>query len=99
MLGVPVSTTIEIESTALGAGLIALVCAGRFHSLDEAVSACVQLGRPYDPDPARTQMYLDFFGVYRSLYEQLRGLFIEREHLIARHREVLRTKPTQTENL
>jgi xylulokinase len=99
MLGVPVSTTVEIESTALGAGLIALVCAGRFHSLDEAVTACVQLGRPYDPDPARTQMYIDFFGVYRSLYEQLRGLFVEREHLIARHREVLRTKPTQTENL
>jgi sugar (pentulose or hexulose) kinase len=99
MLGVPVATTVEIESTALGAGLIALVCAGRFDSLTEAVTACVQLGRPYEPDPARTEMYNDFFGVYRSLYEQLRGLFVERERLIAQHREVLRTKPTQAENL
>jgi sugar (pentulose or hexulose) kinase len=99
MLGVPVQTTVEIESTALGAGLMALVCAGRFDSLAQAVAACVQLGTPYEPDPARTRMYTDFFGVYRSLYEQLRGLFVERERLIAQHREVLRTKPTQTENL
>ncbi|MDQ3937774.1 MAG: FGGY-family carbohydrate kinase, partial [Chloroflexota bacterium] len=99
MLGVPVQTTLEIETTALGAGLIALVCTGRFASLTEAVGACVQLGKPYEPQPARTQMYHDFFGVYRSLYEQLRGLFVERERLIGQHREVLRTKPTYTENL
>jgi xylulokinase len=99
MLGVPVRTTREIETTALGAGLIALVCAGRFRSLAEAIAACVRYDEPYQPEPARTQMYLDFFGIYRSLYAQLRILFVERQRLIGHHREVLRNRPTYTENL
>jgi hypothetical protein len=44
-------------------------------------------------------MYTDFFGIYRSLYTNLRDLFGERERLIGLHREVLRTKPAYTENL
>jgi xylulokinase len=99
MLGVPLYTTREIETTALGAALVALVCAGRFASLHDAAAACVALGERYEPIASRTAMYRDFFGVYRSLYAQLRDLFGERKRLINRHREVLRTKPTYTDNL
>jgi xylulokinase len=99
MLGLPVRTTSEIETTALGAALIALSYGGRFGSLAEAVEACVTFGPTYEPDDARTDMYRDFFAVYRSLYDQLAGLFAERQRLISQHGEVLRTKPTYTENL
>jgi xylulokinase len=99
MLGLPVRTTTEIETTALGAALIALSYGGRFGSLVEAVEACVTFGPEYLPDAARTDMYRDFFGLYRSLYDRVSALFGERKRLISQHGEVLRTKPTYTENL
>ena len=99
MLSVPVYLTEELESTALGAALVAGVNAGIFTSIEEATGAAVRFGRQFDPVPARTEMYRDFFGIYRSLYSSLRELFSEREQLIARHAEVLRTQPARTENL
>ncbi|HEX3220475.1 MAG TPA: FGGY-family carbohydrate kinase [Candidatus Limnocylindria bacterium] len=99
MLGVPVRTTREIETTALGAALVALVSSGRYASLSEASAACVDFDDEYEPNEHRTAMYRDFFGVYRGLYASLRELFDERERLIGLHREVLRTKPAYTENL
>jgi xylulokinase len=99
MLGVPVFLTEELESTALGAALVAGVNAGIFASIEEATGAAVRFGRRFDPVPARTEMYRDFFGIYRSLYSSLRELFHEREQFIARHAEVLRTQPARTENL
>jgi xylulokinase len=99
MVGVVVQATEEIETTALGAGLIALCCTDRYGSMTEAIDACVRVGQAYEPDAARTAMYRDFFEVYRSLYSSLQDLFLRREHLISLHGEVLRTKPTYTENL
>jgi xylulokinase len=99
MLGVPVRTTKDIETTALGAALVALVSGGRYASLSEASAACVEFGDEYEPHEHRTAMYRDFFAIYRGLYASLRELFGERERLIGLHREVLRTKPAYTENL
>jgi xylulokinase len=99
MLGVPVSLTEELESTALGAALVAGVNAGTFASMEEATRIAVRISRSFEPVAPRTEMYRDFFAVYRSLYASLKPLFAEREELIARHAEVLRTQPARTENL
>lgn len=99
MLGVPLRLTEELETTALGAAMLAGVHARCWDSLQEAIGACVRFSHRYEPDPGRTDMYRDFFGVYRALYSQLRHLFEEREQLIRRHAEVLRTVPSRTENL
>lgn len=99
MLGVPVTLTEELESTALGAALLAGVNGGIFPSIEEATSTAVRTDRVWEPDPGRTEMYCDFFGIYRSLYSSLRELFVARENFIARHAEVLRTQPARTENL
>lgn len=99
MLGVPVFLPEELETTALGAALVAGVNAGTFSSIEEATQTAVRIKRSFEPDRARTEMYGDFFGVYRSLYESLKDLFAERAVLIARHAEVLRTQPARTENL
>lgn len=99
MLGVPVVLTEELETTALGAALVAAVNAGTFGSIEEATRASVRFGRQFEPDAARHEMYRDFFGIYRSLYESLRHLFVDREQFIARHAEVLRTQPARRENL
>jgi xylulokinase len=99
MLGVDVSTTREVETTALGAALLAAVSLGQHSSMKQAVAAAVTFGECFEPNLARHAMYRDFFGMYRALYRQLRDLYREREALIGRHSEVLRSTLTQTENL
>ena len=99
MLGVPVSLVEELETTALGAALVAGVHAGRWATIEDATTAAVRLARVYDPVAPRTRMYADFFQIYRGLYEQLRDLFVVRAELIAAHGEVLRTELERRENL
>jgi xylulokinase len=99
MLGVPLTVTRELESTALGAAILVSVKTGGYASIDEGIAAAVRFGRTFEPEPARTEMYRDFFGIYRGLYASLRELFVERERLLARHAEVLRTQPARSENL
>lgn len=98
MLGVPVRVTEEIESTALGAALVARLNIGDYGSLEEA-TGLVRLGREFRPVRERTAMYRDFFSIYRSLYTSLRDQFADRSRLLALHAEVLRAKPAETENL
>jgi xylulokinase len=99
MLGVPLTVASELESTALGAAILVGIRTGEYASIDEAIASAVRFGRTFEPDPARTEMYRDFFGIYRGLYASLRDLFAEREGLLVRHAEVLRTQPARTENL
>ena len=58
---------------------------GDWASMEEATTACVRSSSVFEPDPARTRMYRDFFAIYRGLYDQLAGPFVAREGLIAQH--------------
>lgn len=99
MLGVPLMLSEELETTALGAALVAGVNAGRYGSIEEATETSVRFGRRFDPDQARTEMYRDFFSIYRGLYQSLSPLFSDREEFLSRHAEVLRPTPARAENL
>lgn len=99
MLGVDVVTTREMETTALGAAILAGVSVGYHATMKDAVDAWVSFGECFEPDAKRHAMYQDFFTMYRALYSQLRPLYVQREDLIAKHSEVLRSSLTQTENL
>jgi sugar (pentulose or hexulose) kinase len=99
MLGVPYRLNDELESTALGAAIVAGVNAGQWASIEEAITATIRRTQPIEPDPARTAMYRDFFGLYREVYARLQGLFADREGLLAEHRQVLRSALEQSENL
>ena len=99
MLGVPYVLNEELESTALGAAVVAGVHAGEWSSIEEAIAATVRRSGQVEPNPARTAMYRDFFGLYRDLYGRLADLFVRREGLLAEHAEVLRSELEQRENL
>ncbi|NJD27878.1 MAG: hypothetical protein FIA92_06230 [Chloroflexi bacterium] len=99
MLGVPVTLTEELETTALGAALVAGLNCGDWESIDSATTACIRYSRTHEPAPERTAMYLDFFGLYREVYGRLRETFAIRQDLISRHSQVLRTELARSENL
>jgi xylulokinase len=55
--------------------LLAAVGTGRFHSIEEACRACIKVTGRCEPDPARTALYEQYYGVYRELYPKLKDSF------------------------
>lgn len=73
--GLPVSVPHELETTALGAALLAGVSCGFFSDLPEAVQACVGIATYVEPNPAHRQVYDDAYTMYRELYTALQEAF------------------------
>jgi xylulokinase len=68
VFGIPVYRTVVDEGPAYGAALLAGVSAGLFSSVDEACSVVRLRPEVTEPDERRTQLYKDYFELYRSLY-------------------------------
>ncbi len=73
--GLPVSVPHELETTALGAALLAGVSCGLFTNLHEAVQACVGVETYVEPDTAHRQVYDDAYALYREVYAALQEPF------------------------
>jgi len=73
--GLPVALPQTTETTALGAGMLALVGAGLVPSLQEAASQTVQIVDVLDPDPHTQRIYEDYYQLYRSTYHSLLPVF------------------------
>lgn len=73
--GLPVAMLNTVETTALGAAILALVGAGIFTSLDQAVQAVVQVVETRQPDPAARAHYEDYYQTYREAYFALLPVF------------------------
>src|SRR5271157_1555468 len=73
--GLPIALPQTIETTALGAGMMALVGAGIFNSLDEAAGQIVQIVDVLEPDPKSRSRYEDYYQLYRSTYQALLPVF------------------------
>lgn len=71
VLGVPVETPPVREATSFGGALCALVGAGVFADLPEAVSATAREPGRFEPDPANHAVYDDTYVRWRSLNEHL----------------------------
>ena len=73
--GLPVAALSTVETTALGAALLALDGAGLVNSLEEAVDANVQVVERRDPDPRAVARYEEYYQLYRELYFALEPVF------------------------
>ena len=73
--GLPVTLLHTVETTALGAGLLALAGVGLVGSLEEAVELAVQVVERREPDPATQARYEDFYQLYREAYFSLLPVF------------------------
>jgi len=73
--GLPVSITDTAETTALGAGILALVGSGLIDSLSEAVSLTTQVIETRQPDSKTQTVYEEYYQLYRATYFSLLPVF------------------------
>lgn len=73
--GWPVSVPRELETTALGAAMLAGVAGGLFTDLREAASTAVEVATYIEPNPAHRQAYDDAYALYREVYDSLQKPF------------------------
>lgn len=78
--GLPVVTTKQPDAGALGAAILAAVGAGEFSSIEEGISATVQVDRVFEPQSAAVARYDDLFGRYVALYDALEPRFAAAAH-------------------
>ena len=75
--GLPIALPQTIETTALGAGMLAMVGIGSFSTLEEAANQTVQIIEVLEPDQKAQSRYEEYFQLYRSLYQALLPVFDE----------------------
>ncbi|HZS75105.1 MAG TPA: xylulokinase [Ktedonobacteraceae bacterium] len=78
--GLPVSVPRELETTALGAAMLAGVAAGLFANLREAANAVIEIVSTIEPNPAHHQVYDEAYGLYRDVYDALQEPFRKAAH-------------------
>jgi xylulokinase len=73
--GKPVSVPRELETTALGAAMLAGVAGGLFTDLREAANAAISVTTSIEPNPSHRQAYDDAYALYRQVYDSLQEPF------------------------
>jgi xylulokinase len=73
--GLPVALPQTTETTALGAGMLALVGTGLMHSLEEAAAQVVQIVDVVEPNPTSQKAYEAYYQLYLATYRALLPVF------------------------
>ncbi|HBG75379.1 MAG TPA: carbohydrate kinase, partial [Clostridiales bacterium] len=68
-------------ATALGAAILAGVGTGVYRDFEEAVKRTCRITRVHEPDRNLYLQYSGYYGIYRSLYDQLKDVFREAERV------------------
>ena len=73
--GLPVALPQTVETTVLGAAMLAMAGSGVVDSLAEAVDLCVKIVETREPDRQTQQRYEPYYQLYRSVYFALLPVF------------------------
>lgn len=73
--GLPVALPQTVETTALGAAMLALVGVGAYASLTQAADAMVKIVDVLEPRTAVQACYESYYQLYRSTYQALLPVF------------------------
>ena len=79
--GLPVALPNTIETTALGAGILALTGSGLLDSLMEAVSLTMHVVETREPNPQNHKIYEEYYQLYRDTYFSLLPVFERAAHV------------------
>lgn len=81
-----VSTVNSKEGPALGAAILAAVGAGLYESIGEACEACIKEVSNREPSADTTEIYNDFYNIYRNLYTCLKEQYDLTDEIIKKKR-------------
>ncbi len=81
--GLPVALTDTTETTALGAGMLALTGSGLIDSLNEAVNLTTHVIETRDPNPETRKTYEEYYQLYRTSYFSLLPVFEQASKIIS----------------
>ena len=70
-----VVTTQSTDGPALGAAMLAAVGDGAYASVPQACEAVISLTGAREPDKTAYNAYMEYYGVYRGLYQALKGSY------------------------
>lgn len=73
--GLPISLPQTVETTALGAGMLALVGCNAYDTLSQVAESVVKIVETLDPRPGVTIEYEPLYQLYRATYEALLPVF------------------------
>ncbi len=73
--GLPTSITNTVETTALGAGILALAGSGMLDTIEDAVTLTTQVVETRQPDAKNSARYEDYYQLYRATYFSLLPVF------------------------
>ncbi len=79
--GLPISITNTVETTALGAGILALAGSGLVDTLEEAVALTTYVVETRQPDERNQALYEEFYQLYRATYFSLLPVFEQASHI------------------
>jgi xylulokinase len=72
MAGRPIEVSEVEDASPLGAAMLAGIGVGLYKDERDAFEHVRRDGKPYEPDPAMTARYAEWFGLYKSVYPALR---------------------------
>lgn len=70
-----VSTPSLTEGAVLGAGILAMVGAGIYSSVEQACQKLIQISNAQQPQPENAKVYQTYYALYRNLYPALQEPF------------------------
>lgn len=73
--GLPIPITDAIETTSLGAGMLALTGSGVVDAVEDAVSLTTHVVETRQPDPKTSALHHDDYQLYRAMYSSLLSVF------------------------
>jgi len=80
LFGIPVISTREKESSALGGAMWAAVGSGLSADVNDAIRTYVKTSQVFEPDSAWTELLRQRFAVYKTLYPALKDSFRDWKH-------------------
>ena len=77
VLGIPLDTVKTEQGPALGGAVLAMVACGEYKSVEEAVSAFVEITGTVYPDKSLTAFYEERYGQFKKIYPTVKKLYKE----------------------
>ena len=75
VLGIPLDILVTEQGPGYGGALLAMVCCGKYATVQEATNALVHVSRTIEPDSELTALYEERYQKFKQIYPTCKPLF------------------------